>query len=69
MIFSSNLLPWASVQNYQFGAVYSWAKNAENILFDQIYFPVQNCGEMKLSLFLPLSKIMINDVLINWVKI
>ena len=27
MIFWSNLLTRASVQNYQFGAVYSWAKN------------------------------------------
>ena len=55
------------MQNYQFGAVYYWAKNVGNIVFDQIYHPVQNCGEMKLlSLFLPLSKIMINDILINF---
>ena len=58
------------MQNYQFGAVYSGAKNIGNIVFDQIYHPVQNCGEMKLlSLFLPLSKIMINDILINFTQL
>ena len=58
MIFWSNLLTWASVQNYQFGAVYSWAKNIGNIVLDQIYYPVQSCGEM-----------IIQSTLLNWVKI